>query len=637
MIDISTLRTEYKIMDDDLGQVVLVKDINPGDSSNIYSLIEFSGKLYFSANDGITGNELWVSDGTTEGTNLVKDIRPGIRNNSGYPFGSNLQKLTELNNKLYFTADDGENGRELWVSDGTTEGSNLAVDIRPGDNPYGSPYSSSARGLTKLNGKLYFTANDGITGSELWVSDGTTEGSSLVADIRPGNDGFSEPDQLIAIGDKLYFTADDRENGRELWVSDGTTEGTTLVADINPGSNRSGFPYSSFARYFIEFNGKLYFTANDGENGQELWVSDGTTEGTTLVADIRTVISNYGYSFGSFPRNFTEFNGKLYFNAGNDEVGRELWVTDGTTEGTTLVVDISPGGNSYYSGSYPENFTEFNGKLYFTANDGITGSELWVTDGTSEGTTLVADIRPSGNNYNGSSPENFTEFNGKLYFTANDGTTGEELWVTDGTAAGTQLVADINPGSDSSSPTSLFVFGNELFFRADNGETGEELFKLTFDDSVEPSEPNIIIGTGGANNLIGTDGADEIRGLDGQDTINGGAGDDTLFGNNKRDLLVGGAGNDRLFGGSGRDTLDGGLGNDTLTGNGNDLFIIREGDGSDVITDFKLGSDKLGLADGLEYDDLTLAGNTVRLGDEILVTLNNVNAENLRISDVEIL
>ncbi len=579
-------------MDNNLGQVVLVKDINPGVNQGSYpsSLTEVSDKLYFAANDGEIGDELWVSDGTNEGTKLVADIDP---NGSSFPGSTFPDNLASFNGKLYFSAFTDETGEELWVSDGTSEGTKLVADINPNGNSY-------LRDLTEFNGKLYFSADDGENGRELWVTNGTTEGTQLVADIYPG------------IATNRY--------------------------DPRSGEKIEDYPYSSFPYGFAKFNGKLYFRARDGENGDELWVTDGTTEGTTLVADI-----NPGSS-SSVPSDLAELDGKLYFRANDGENGSELWVSDGTTEGTALVADINltttPGGDSL--GSYPGDFAELNGKLYFAAGDGETGGELWVTDGTTEGTTLVADINPStsagGDGY-GSYPIDLVEFNNKIYFRAEDVKNGIELWQTDGTTEGTKLFADINPGGVSSIPGDLAVFGDELFFRAGNGETGSELFKLTFDGGDEPDDSiNIIDGTNKSDNLVGTDGSDSIDGLNGQDTLNGGAGNDTLLGGNGKDNLVGGVGNDSLVGGNAKDTLDGGVGDDILEGNnGNDLFVIRAGEGTDTIADFTLGSDRLGLGGGLEFDLLSFSDNTIQAGDEILLTLVGVETSSLTVDDFTVI
>jgi len=106
---------------------------------------------------------------------------------------------------------------------------------------------------------------------------GTAAGTVLVKDIKPGA-GFSSPGSLTLVDGTLFFAADDGLNGRELWASDGTAAGTVLVKDINPGAGDSA-PYE-----LATVNGTLFFRADDGTTGEELWTSDGTAAGT-----VRTV------------------------------------------------------------------------------------------------------------------------------------------------------------------------------------------------------------------------------------------------------------------------------------------------------------------------------------------------------------
>ena len=570
-------------------------------------------------------------ENTTAQVVLVRDINPGI-SYDGFVNSSFADGLTEFNEQLFFTADDGETGNELWISDGTTEGTQLLVDINLGMDNYGFYSGSDASGFTEFNEQLFFSASDEETGNELWISDGTTEGTQLLVDIDPGisnysGTGYGYSNSSYALGftefnEKLFFTADDGEIGNELWVSDGTTEGTQLLLDINPGTGDYGYENGSYASDFTEFNGQLFFSASDEENGRELWVSDGTAEGTQLLLDINPGVSDYGYVNSSNASDFTEFNGQLFFSANDGENGNELWVSDGTAEGTQLLVDINPGtGTGYENGSYASDFTEFNGQLFFTARDDENGNELWVTDGTTEGTQLLLDINPGTSIYSGypasSYAYGFTEFDGKLYFSANDGETGNERWVTDGTTEGTQLLVDINPGisdfyyATNSYVSNLTVFDDQLFFTADNGQTGRELFKLSFDD----------LGT----NIIGTDNADNLTGSDANEEIDGLKANDTLSGS---------GGNDSLDGGKGKDSLSGGRGNDFLTGGkGKDIFEIASISGEDTITDFELGRDLIGLSADLSYDDLAFSGSSISNGDELLATLTGVNTEYLTSND----
>ncbi|MEN9871399.1 MAG: hypothetical protein RLZZ171_2391, partial [Cyanobacteriota bacterium] len=300
-------------------------------------------------------------------------------------------------------------------------------------------------------------------------------------------------------------------------------------------------------------------------------------------------------------------------------------------------------------------------KLYFAAYDG-ENTGLYVSDGTAEGTQLF----DPGNDRDGNSqlpyPNDLVEFNGKLYFTADDGEHGQELFVSDGTAEGTQLVADLNPGENSAfSPDSLFatnltVVGDELFFGADNGETGIELFKLTVDDSTDGTEISIY-GTEGSDNLLGGNSSEQIQALSGNDTIDGRGGNDTIDGGDGNDRLISRGGNDNLLGGNGNDTLnsengddtllgvqgndvlsggsgndllDGQIGNDALNGGDcDDIFVLRADNGSDKILDFNLESDSLGLADGLQFEDLSFADHNILIGTDVLASLNGINTEQL--------
>jgi ELWxxDGT repeat protein len=413
-----------------------------------------------SATDGVSGAELWKTDGTGAGTVLVKDINPGAG-------ASDPLDFTAFNNAVYFRATDGTNGFELWRTDGTAAGTVLVKDMNPGAGdgiPVGSPF------FTVFNGALYFIGNDGTTGGELWRSDGTEAGTVLVKDIHPGANG-SFPSGLTVFNGALYFAANDGTNGSELWRSDGTEAGTVLVKDIDPrvpgtGPNPGG---SGFPSGITVFNGALYFRANDGTIGEELWRSDGTEAGTVLVKDI------CAGGCASAIAGLTVFNGMLYFpahSAGGADI--ELWRSDGTEAGTVLVKDINPGAN----GSSPFGFTVFNGALYFSANDGTNGPELWRSDGTEAGTVLVKDINPAPNGsfpFNGSFPADFAVFNGTLYFHANDGTSGNELWRSDGTAAGTVLVKDI-PGANSGVVSGFTILSGALSFFATDAN-GRELWR----------------------------------------------------------------------------------------------------------------------------------------------------------------
>ncbi len=265
---------------------------------------------------------------------------------------------------------------------------------------------------------------------------------------------------MLNVGGTLYFTAADPTSGEELWKSDGTEVGTVQVSDIVPGLQ------GSQPRYLTAVGGNIYFLAFDAtQSSRDLWKSNGTASGTTRVK----VLPGFG------ARYLTNVNGAVFFRAGDFNTGYELWKSDGTEAGTAQLKDIS----AAPMGSNPSRFYNANGTLFFVANDAINGYELWKSDGTAAGTVLVKDIEsgPSGAFVSFAPPgggESWVNIGSTLYFKAGMDT---ELWKSDGTSAGTQLVADINSGSIGSDPRWLTNVNGTLYFMARNSAAGDELWK----------------------------------------------------------------------------------------------------------------------------------------------------------------
>jgi ELWxxDGT repeat protein len=480
--------TELWKSDGTAAGTVLVKDINSGtflygslpypSSSDPSGLVNVGGTLYFTANDGTNGRELWKSNGTAAGTVLVKDLNSGADGAFSDEYGSK-HELVNIGGTLYFSADNGVIGKELWKSNGTSAGTVLVKDIRGEvDIPYSNAFqndSSYPSVFVNVGGTLYFTAYTDTTGRELWKSDGTTTGTVLIKDIRSGASG-SFPRELVNVGGTLYFMANNGMNGVEIWKSNGSAAGTVLVKDIRSGAEDSvSFDYASKSE-LVNVGGTLYFTANDGTNGIELWKSNGTLAGTVMVKDIDDSTFGYysSYPNSSAPSDLIDVAGTLYFTANEATHGRELWKSDGTSAGTVLVKDIRSGARD----SAPDKLVNVGGVLYFAADDGINGQELWKSNGIAGGTVLVKDIR-SGDSYATSYPSGLMNVGSTLYFTANDGTHGPELWKSNGTAAGTVLVKDILVvrRTEDSTPDALVNVGGTLYFTANDGTNGVELWK----------------------------------------------------------------------------------------------------------------------------------------------------------------
>lgn len=469
--------------------ISLVKDINTGKAHHPYNVIgamqEYKGFLYF-AGEGIGGTELWRTDGTEAGTVLVKDIYAGAASSSPNSFYI-------YNDDLYFVANGAELGAELWKTNGTAAGTVLVKDIGPGD------YPSNPRNFTEMNGILYFMA--GIATWDIWRSDGTEAGTWKIFLTRL--DPYYGFAGLKAVGNTLYFSTYDEKSGSELWVSDGTTAGTRLLADLHPGTR------GSFPSRFFEWKGKVYFSAFTYD-GEELWTSDGTESGTEEVCDINPGPDN------STPFGFTDRGDAFYFLA--DHGGKMgLWKSDGTKGGTELVKNIALPG---YLPDVYNKMIEAQGKLFITTqpewgtvelftSDGTTdgtvlvktiktddiynrlveltpingllcfniGSQnqahLWCSDGTEQGTFPLMQISPGRQDPNGY----LTAYQDKLYFGAYDPDHDFGLWTTDGTPAGTMLVKDVNDKGYGSAPGQLIDFKGTLYFIAQTDNGRRSLFK----------------------------------------------------------------------------------------------------------------------------------------------------------------
>jgi ELWxxDGT repeat protein len=461
------------------------------------------GLLFFSVNDPVVGDEPWVSDGTTAGTRLIEDLNPQLAGNGSSPDG-----FVNFGGRLAFAADDGIAGRELWISDGTAGGTTLLADINPGiasSNPnhlfvandalyfFATDASGSSKfmrlakvgataqvlatlspqainvgascgadGAVAMGTQIYFAANDGQTGLELWTSDGTAEGTHRVADIAAGA-ADAAPCYLTALNGRVYFSANGPQ-GNELWSSDGTAAGTFQVADIAPGTASSN-PYDLMA-----FNGTLYFSADDMLHGIELWKSDGTAGGTMLVADIVPGAD------GSIPYLQGILNGRLLLQIflGSTPPGTyvsQLWSSDGTSGGTQAI-------SSQLFTASPSAFV--NGTHVFLGAQDTAGVTPWVSDGTSGGTHALI---PPGN----SVLFFFDDFSGITLFEVPDPTKGAQLWRTDGTTAGTKLVSvepSVTNTPYSASARQHLTVGQQFFFSATDPILGAELYALTNDPPV---------------------------------------------------------------------------------------------------------------------------------------------------------
>ena len=564
---------------------LLLADLNvvPGGSA-ISSRIVLGSHVLFVADDGTHGNELWATDTGTGATSLLKDLNSS---GSASPLG-----LTVMNGEVFFLADVGDQGFELWKSNGTSAGTVRVKNVGPAfEGETNLPWTAVS------NGQLYFSL-----ASNLWKSDGTEAGTSLLKtfDAAVGSRG-TYPRHLTPVGDEVFFVAIDNTGLRQLWKTDGTSAGTELISAVQAGELAAGAGYAFFTAtnqsggqvlwrtdgtsagtiqlsptsgvsrlnmhgdkaYFSladqlwvsdgteagtgvlasnvaplayqSVGNALYFSGIDNTNDTPgLWMTDGTPTGTQqfssgitvdamaaygddliystsavapgYVAELRrvtstgatTVLKTIDASARAAERGdspavllvFTELvtvGQQIFVTADDGVLGRELYVSDGTAQGTGLVKDINAG----KAFATPSLLTPVVDHLFFLADDGIHGLEPWRSDGTTGGTNLIQDINPHPARI-GSDPSEFTQVGELIFFVAETQTSGRELWKTDGSRAATMLAADIAMGdhlqpdltsgrsgryvANDSNPASLVGLGDQVYFLADDGSHGREVW-----------------------------------------------------------------------------------------------------------------------------------------------------------------
>ena len=298
------------------------KDINSqgGHSSFPEELGLIGDKLYFTPPDN--------PDFTLELLHLTvnpwwRDHVIEVSTNNHWP-----ENLSERDTPIFFSATTSSHGRELWKTDGTFAGTSLVKDISPGVG------DANPKSITQVGDSVFFVAEDDIAGAELWKSDGTEAGTFRVKDIIPGISG-SNPSELRAIGSLVFFVARDLLDDSRLWRSDGTEEGTFPLIDT-PIESFNG----SENDYVVQTNQLIYFVTSHPESGTQLWFTDGTLDGTRAFSEIHPEVSN----FENF--RYRQGGSELHFVSNN-----QLWRSSDTPETAAIVYDSFGLFTEYYVSS----------------------------------------------------------------------------------------------------------------------------------------------------------------------------------------------------------------------------------------------------------------------------------------------
>jgi ELWxxDGT repeat protein len=403
---------------------------------------------------------------------LVKDVYPGTAPGVG-------PVLVPIGDRVFFTGMAPDTGIELWFSGGT-EATTTVLDLAPGSaDPW--PLAAAAVG----DRGLFFYSHPSVPG--IWKTDGTVAGTERVsAELFGGI--------LARSRDRVLFVVQ-AAAGRGPLVTDGTP-GATYLIPPPPGGFATEPAFQDAAASFAD---GFAIALNLGG----AWWTDGTPTGTKRLVDAALYCSSA-----------TAAGGRLFLNC-TLPTGFRLLVSDGTYSGTETILELplpglsllpagdqvfvmrpgglwrsdgTPGGTGpvplpsptpIVNGPTRDNTAVSGNVLFFAATTPDAGTELWRTDGTASGTFMLRDIEPGpGSGIDSSLELRIRAAAGNVFFAARTTAGGEEVWKTDGTPVGTIPLPEIVPGPGSSSPWGFAAAGGRVFFVASDPAHGSELWAI---------------------------------------------------------------------------------------------------------------------------------------------------------------
>lgn len=405
------------------------------------------------------GVELAIFDPRANTIEIVRDIEPGIADG-----GASM--MTSAGDRWYFTSITSAFGYEFWQTDGTADGTQLVAEVIPGPSGF-TPRVVNAP--CALGNRLVYFVDDGLHGLEPWLFDGPAHQCRMIRDIATGSFDSYPPaivsSRMLSLGEYVLFTAGATSGTIQVWTTDGTPENTVPLIASTAG-------YAIGLSDMFLWRGSAIFNARLNSGGPLQWfMSDGTPAGTAPIQypaafDSATIQGVFG------------FGNELAVVAAFQET-LELWLTDLTSDNTRRILS----GLSSQA-TFAEGAALSNGLSLFVAARANSTAEIWVTDGAEAGTRSLADItlgpRLGVSTFfaDGSTGRRYLQcaiLDSTMYFAADDHEHGIELWASDGTGQGTRLVTDLTPG-EGNDPWMLAASPSRLFYAAATIAAGTELW-----------------------------------------------------------------------------------------------------------------------------------------------------------------
>ena len=438
-------------------------DLNrPGRSQSIFGLRPFRGGLVFRAAGPQDNTEWWIVPEHGSAARKLAELDDDeaftdLRLLGGLPDGDLLFHATRFGDGGVYRTDGTAANTRFVTEDFQIRMDDTARTFRDGllyvgtrDNQRGLIYTDGTRNGTRrlYTGEVLGVAVNGeraffTTQQTLYVTDGTAAGTQSVASLTTEAE-LNTIHELTSFRDGVLFEGRSDAPGFGVYYYDHAGRQLTRLQPFDPTS--------SYLRAFAAADGVGYFV-DATTFGNTVWRTDGTPEGTVALRELDGRID-----YGENVRGIVH-RGAYYFTGVTAENGQQLWVSDGTAEGTRMLPNAGPDGATYYL----QGFATLGEYLVYATDHGI-----YRTDGTAAGTVRL---------FAGSST-GMAVHRGMLYFAAETEAYGSELYRSDGTPAGTRLLEDYNPGPDGSQPTQLTATATGLYFSAFHPVVSRELHHL---------------------------------------------------------------------------------------------------------------------------------------------------------------